>query len=435
MSALRFNKPTLVKVVGFVLISAAFTVLLAVKIGNLAIGSHRYSLSAQFRDVSGVFVGDAVKLAGVDVGRVSGTRIEKGLGVVTFDVDDDVKLTSDSIVAIRWRNVLGQRFIYVHPGTGKPLQDGDVIPVSQTQEAGDLGQFLNELGPILKAIDPDKANAFLDSVNAALAGNAVAVRQLLDDGATLASRLGSMDNQIQTLIGSSDTVMSTYARQDRAIGLILDHLDTLGGQLRGMTGDLDSLIVNFADVQKQLDQLLKRNHGNIDASLSELNVVLATLGHNASNLENTLCTLPAGVAPYFQTTSWGEWFNVRVVEFTLKDRHGKVLFSGKENSLNRSNEPASPAYTSCAGGGSTTGPGGPGGGGPKPSPSPRPSSCITVPIPTPSLPVPTLSLPTPTSCIPEPGYGPAGAQPPPGFGNLGDLIDSVLAGSKGERGG
>jgi hypothetical protein len=49
--------------------------------------------------------------------------------------------------------------------------------------------------------------------------------------------------------------------------------------------------------------------------------------------------------------------------------------------------------------------------------------------------VPTRSLPTPTPCIPEPGDGPAGAQPPPGFGNLGDLIDSVLAGSKGARGG
>jgi phospholipid/cholesterol/gamma-HCH transport system substrate-binding protein len=420
-----------------VLISAAFTVLLAVKIGNLALGSHRYSISAQFRDASGVFVGDAVKLAGVDVGRVSGTKIDKGLGIVTFDLNDDVKLTSDSIVAIRWRNVLGQRFIYVYPGrAGKPLQDGAVIPVSQTEEAGDLGQFLNELGPILKAIDPDKANAFLDSVNTALAGNAVAVRQLLDDGATLAGRLGSMDSQIQTLIGSSDTVMSTYARQDHAIGLILDHLNILGGQLRGMTGDLDSLIVNFADVQKQLDQLLKRNHGNIDATLSELNMVLATLGRNAGNLETTLCTLPAGLSPYFQTTSWGEWFNVRVVEFTLKDRSGNILFSGKENSQNRSNEPVSPAYTSCAGGGSTTGPGGPGGGGPKHSPSPTPSPCVTLPIPTPSLPLPTLSLPTPTPCIPKPGEGAnAGARPPPGFGNLGDLIDTVLAGSKGGRGG
>ena len=435
MSALRFSKATLVKVVGFTMLSAAFTVLLAVRIGNLQLFSHQYSLSAQFRDAAGVFPGDSVKLAGVDVGRVTGTEIKRGLGVVSFTVDEDVKLTRDSIVSIRWRNVLGQRFLYVHPGsdTGRTLQDGDVIPVSQTEEAGDLGQFLNELGPILKAIDPEKANAFLDAMNTALAGNEVAVRQLLDDGATLAGRLGSMDRQIQTLISSSDTVMSTYARQDHEIGLILDHLNVIGGQLRGMTGDLDSLIVNFADVQKRLERLLKENHGNIDATLSELDAVLAVLGRNSTNLESTLCTLPAGLAPYFQTTSWGEWFNVRVVQFTLKDRHGHVIFTQKEGPENRSQEPAAPPYTACAKSGTTTGPGGPGGGGPSGSPSPSPSPCVTVPVPTPSLPLP--SLPTlPTPCVPNP-VGGASASPPPGFGDLGDLVDSVLHGPGGGRGG
>src|SRR5207249_1883214 len=116
------------------------------------------------------------------------------------------------IVGIRWRNVLGQRFIYLYPGheTGRYFQDGQTVPLSQTEDAGDLNEFLNRLGPILRAIDPAKANAFLDAVNTALAGNEVSVRQLIDDSAVLATRLGGMDKQIQSLITSSDTILGTY---------------------------------------------------------------------------------------------------------------------------------------------------------------------------------------------------------------------------------
>jgi len=416
MAVLRFSKATLLKVLAFTAVSAVFTVALAIKIGNLQLFAHTYTLDAQFANAAGVFKGDAVKLAGVDVGSVQGTRIENGLGVVAFKVDDSVKIPRDSIFAIRWRNVLGQRFIYIYPGThnGKFLSDGDVVSAAHTQDAGDLGQFLNDLGPILRAINPDKANAFLDAMNTALAGNSVGVRQLLDDGAVLAGRLGSMDRQIKTLVGTSNTVMSTYAKQNHSIAKILDHLNVLGIRLNSMKGDVDSVIVNFADVQQQLDRVLRNSRGNIDASLSELQSLVALLAHNSQSLQTTLCTLPAGLAGYFQTTSWGEWFNVRITKFMLKDRNGKTRWTSGETSQQRSKH-ATPAYTHCAGSTSSStsrGSGGKGGhhggkGGKKGGGG----------LPTPSLPVPTTSLPV-------------GVPQHAGFGNVGDLVRSVLAGTR-----
>ena len=40
------------------------------------------------------------------------------------------------IAAIRWRNVMGQRFLYLYPGHGAPLDDGGRIPIAQTEPAG-----------------------------------------------------------------------------------------------------------------------------------------------------------------------------------------------------------------------------------------------------------------------------------------------------------
>jgi phospholipid/cholesterol/gamma-HCH transport system substrate-binding protein len=326
MAGQRFSKKTLVKVVLFAVVSILFTFGLAMRIGNLHPFSHTYKLTAQFTDATGVFKGDAVKLAGVDVGRVQGAKIENGQAFVTFTVNKGVRLTTDSVVGIRWRNVLGQRFLYLYPGDGqgRQLQDGDVVPVSRTETAGDLGEFLNHLGPILKAIDPQKANAFIDAMNTALVGNEAAVRALIGNGATLADRLGQMDQQVKTLIGSSNTVVTTYANQDKAIASIIDSLAQLGGRLHGMTGDINSVVSNFADVQNQLNRLLTENRQNIDVSLSELDSVLTNLSRNKSNLARTLCTLPAGLSNYFDTTSWGEWFNVRIIGFSLKNRQSQL---------------------------------------------------------------------------------------------------------------
>ena len=352
MSAMRFNKGTMAKVLGFAAISAVFTMGLAIKIGNLQLFSHQYPLHAVFSDASGVFKGDAVKLAGVDVGRVTGAKIDNGHAIVSFTVDKSVQLPKDSVVAIRWRNVLGQRFLYVYPGNngGGTYQGGDTIPMRQTENAGDLGEFLNHLGPILRAIDPDKANAFLDSMNTALAGNEAAVRILLDDGAVLSTRLGGMDDKIRTLIGSSDTVMATFAGQDKAIARILDDLNVLGIRLSGMTGDIDSLITNFAIVQKEMEKLLKDNRANIDYDIGALGSVTQNLVRNRSNLEKTLCTLPAGLAGYFQTTSWGEWFNVRITQFTVKAPDGQTNIANfNETQTQPRSGPAQPALTGCSG--------------------------------------------------------------------------------------
>ena len=331
----RFSKVTLIKVLAFVVVSMVFTAVLAMKIGNLQFFQHQYALSAVFSDATGVFKGDSVKLAGVDVGRVSDARISDGHGVVDFKVDDSVKLTRDATVAIRWRNVLGQRFLYLYPGSGQgaPLKDGDTIGLDHTQDAGDLGQLLNELG------------AFLDAMNEALANNEGTVRDLLTEGGGLAQRLAGMDGQIQTLITSSNTVISTYARQNKAIANILDDLSSVGGSLKGMTGNIDSLVVNFAQVQQELDKFLKQNRGNIDSSLSQLEWLTRLLASKRGELAQTLCSLPAGVAPYFQTTSWGEWFNVRVIRITVKDSHDNTLVSAGETPQERGDSKAQRPYT------------------------------------------------------------------------------------------
>lgn len=330
---MRFDKGTLVKVIVFGTICVIFTVILGVRLANVRLFSEKVVYEAEFENALGVIQGDSVKVAGVDVGRVEGTRIEDGLAVVEFSVDASVELTDESLAAIRWRNVLGQRFLYLYPGDGdgRRLGEGDRIDVDRTIAAGDIGEFLNNLGPILQAIDPEKANAFLQSVNTALVGNEAAARELIDNSAVLADDLAEMDDQITHLVDSSDEILAAFADQDAALGQILDDLDVVGGALERTTDDLNTVLTDFARVQEHLDRLLAENRTTIDELVGDLGTVANTLSENKSQLARTLCTLPMGVSGYFETTSWGEWFNVRIVEVIIKDRDNNVLVHERES--------------------------------------------------------------------------------------------------------
>jgi phospholipid/cholesterol/gamma-HCH transport system substrate-binding protein len=336
---MRFHKPTLVKVIAFAIVCLIFTVALGVRLSNKPLFTDLATYEAEFANAAGVMKGDIVKIAGVDVGRVEEARIEDGVAVVRFTVDESVRLSEDTRAGIRWRNVLGQRFLYLYPGTGGArLEEDGRIPLAQTDEAGDIGDLLNNLGPILRAIDPEKANAFLDSVNTALAGNEATARALLSGGADLAGDLARMDDQIASTVESSDEILAVFAEQNQALDSILDDLNSVGGSLNRTTGDLNTVIRDFAVVQSHLEDLLVDNRSNIDSSIKDLGAVANVLASNRTLLHRTLCSLPLGVANYWQTTSWGEFFNVRITEFSIKDNQGNVLVSQRETG-NRKQDP------------------------------------------------------------------------------------------------
>ncbi len=347
---MRFNKATLVKVALFTATCVAATVVLALRLTNYQLFAHYKQYQAVFTDATGVHEGDAVKVAGVDVGRVINASISHGKAVVRFELSKDVPLTTTTTAALRWRNVLGLRYLYLYPHRGgKPLAQGGTIPVSRTTDAADIGRFLNDVGPVLQAIDPKEANAFVRAVDQALNGDEATVGQLIDNGARLVTQLAGINHEISHTIVTSDEILHAYATQNHAIAGILDNLDRTSGTLQGARNDINGVLRNFSDVQGRLHYLLRSERGNIDATLGNLDTVLTTLARNKGRLERTLCTTPMGVSGYWQTTSWGEWFNVRLTTVNFSGPSSSPILTQSELPQERPNHHSAPALFHCPG--------------------------------------------------------------------------------------
>lgn len=303
----------LAKVVVYALVCLAVLAGLVAKIGNIDFFADRTGYEAVLPDVTGLTVNDRVKVAGVEVGKVTGIRVERGQAIVSFEVKPEVRLRRDSRVGLRWRNVIGQKYLYLYPGTDREvLASGSRLPIGQATSSADVGEFLNSVGPILKAIDPAKANAFIRALNDALDGNEQKVRALIGDGAVIAKELGGSDEEIGRLITNLDTVVGALADRDGDLRTVVSRFGTLSSTLAANNDQLQLLIDRLNAVEDQLDQLVTDNRDDIDATIANLVDITEVLGDHRDDLDTALAGLPAGLRIYDTISSYGQWFQIRV---------------------------------------------------------------------------------------------------------------------------
>ncbi|RBM19892.1 MCE family protein, partial [Prauserella sp. PE36] len=95
----------------FVLVTGLATALLAVSIAGTSVGD-RSTYRARFVDATSLNPGDDVRISGVRIGQVDElTVVDQHLALVTFSVDRTRELPADVTATIRYRNMVGQRYI------------------------------------------------------------------------------------------------------------------------------------------------------------------------------------------------------------------------------------------------------------------------------------------------------------------------------------
>lgn len=311
----------LARIVAYSAVCLVVLAALVARIGNIDYFADRTTYEARMPDVTGLLVNDEVKVAGVKVGKVTDIDVERGQAVVRFEVDDELDLRASTEVGVRWRNVLGQKYLYLYPGTeGRVMRSGDAIPPEQSVRSADVGEFLNSVGPILRAIDPAKANAFIRALNEALDGNEEKVRGLLADTAVISTELGGSDQEIGSLIDDLDVVVGTLADRDADLRTAVSRFQELSGTLAANNEDLQLLVERFASVQEKLGTLVEDNRADLDATIDDLGTIAGVLGEHRDDLDTALATLPQGLRPYDAISSYGQWFQIRVVVTCLANQ-------------------------------------------------------------------------------------------------------------------
>ena len=243
--------PSLIKLIVFIVVTVLATGVLAATIGNFRFGGTQ-TYKALFTDVTGVQKGDDVRIAGVRVGEVSKVAVaERGgrsLGELSFSVDKSRQLAVSTRVLIRYRNLIGQRYVALSEGAGssQPLRPGATLPLRQTEPALDLTVLFNGFKPLFAALNPKDVNAFAFEIIKTLQGEGGNVNSLLAHTASLTTTLADRDAVIGRTITNLNTVLGTIDARDNRLSQLLTELQRFVSGLSQDRAAIGASLTNIA---------------------------------------------------------------------------------------------------------------------------------------------------------------------------------------------
>lgn len=305
----------------FTVVTIIVTVWLAAVIGNLRLGSSPYVVTAEFSDASGVLKGDAVKTAGVTIGRVQDIRVEDGIAKVDLSIDENVELPSGMSVAIRFRNLVGQRMVsfFGEGDATASMSPGEVIPLDRTKPAFDLSALFNGLRPLIRSTAPGDINIVSREVLAALQGRSADLEGFLANVAEVSEMLASKDEQLSELLTGFDTVTADLAGRDEQLSTTLGSMNRFLTALSNDSESLDSALVTLDDASTRLRRIVARNDDRIAGSIDDLAVLLDAVDDKRGDLRAALRALPDMLIAVERSASYGQWSNIHLITVCKDD--------------------------------------------------------------------------------------------------------------------
>lgn len=230
----------------------------------------RYELKTRFPDVKGLKSGAVVRVAGVEVGKVTEVQLVGSEVEVTLEVNDEnqQRITTESRASIGSLSLLGEPVIDISPSLkGTPLKDGDFLPSGRaagqiTDVAEEATESLEQITGVLRDIRAGKGT----------------VGKLFTDDAVY--------KEVQRLVSSAEVVAGYLSRGEGSLGMLvrdpaayrslkvaLADLQTMTRRVAAGEGSLGRLLNDDA-----LARSLTSASGNVDEITARLNKGEGTVG-------------------------------------------------------------------------------------------------------------------------------------------------------------
>ena len=136
----------------FVALTALAAVFLLEMTGGVERFTRGYHLHALFNNVQELKVGDRVKMAGVDIGRVEKIELADEKARVTMKVRRNAGVKTDSVATIKFAGLMGQNFVAINFGTpgAKPLDNEQYMT---TTDQPDLSVIIAKLDSVATGVE------------------------------------------------------------------------------------------------------------------------------------------------------------------------------------------------------------------------------------------------------------------------------------------
>jgi phospholipid/cholesterol/gamma-HCH transport system substrate-binding protein len=238
-------------------------------LGQDPAGKDNYTLTARFRDASGLPKGSKVVVAGLPKGEVTGLEVDGRYAKITFKIDDEIRVWSSAIVIKKASSLLGDNYLEIDPGDAqKQLPDGtkqtfaQLGPSCATYDDPDdvKADPCRRVPNVVEATTPDQLLHRIEQTVPNVDRALESVRDLSEDVRRIVNGpLSSVATRVDGLVQrEADTVARIIQRADRS----MEKIEAIANDLRALT--------------KNADPQVQRILANLDAASVEAKDLVAT---------------------------------------------------------------------------------------------------------------------------------------------------------------
>ena len=253
---------------GYFVVLAVFAAWIIVEtLGGVEMFRGGYHINALFDTVQDLKVGNSVRLAGVEIGRVEKIALAGDKVRVTMKLHSDTIVRTDSKAVIKFTGLMGQYFVSIDFGSpgAPPAIEGAVI---ETEEQPDLNAVMVKLDKAATGIENFGKSFTPDTINNLLGPLVDFVKQNSGHLGGAISNIENISSQIASGQGTVGKLIYTEQLYDSALVTVTN--------LQDAVGEVRQVVNGVSSGQGTLGKLVTDEtlYNSTTASMTNLNQIL-----------------------------------------------------------------------------------------------------------------------------------------------------------------
>src|ERR1700749_3364270 len=246
----------------------------------------RPSYYGQFTDTGGINTGDKVRIAGIDVGKVEGLKIDGDHIVMKFSIGTET-IGTESRLAIKTDTILGRKILEVEALGNQTLQPGATLPLGQSTTPYQIYDAFFDVTKAASGWNIDEVKQSLHVLSQTIDQTYPHLSAALDGVAKFSDTVGKRDEEVKHLLAQANQVATILGDRSAQVDRLLVNAKTLLAAFNERGQAINALLGNVAAFSEQVKGLINDNP-NLNHVLEQLRTVSDILVQRKDDVANGL---------------------------------------------------------------------------------------------------------------------------------------------------
>ena len=266
------------------------------------------SYYGQFTDTGGLSTGDKVRIAGMDVGKVEGLKIDGDHIVIKFSIGT-YSIGTESRLAIRTDTILGKKVLEIEARGNQRLVPGASLPLGQSTTPYQIYDAFFDVTKAAQGWNIDTVKESLHVLSETVDQTYPHLSAALDGVAKFSDTIGKRDEEVTHLLAQANQVASILGDRSQQFDRLLVNAKTLIAAFNERGQAINALLSNVAAFSEQVKGLINDNP-NLNHVLEQLRTLSEVLVQRKDDLAKGLTEVGAFLPSLNEAIASGPYFKV-----------------------------------------------------------------------------------------------------------------------------